>query len=695
MEKFYMMKGMPQKRRSFFAGILSAVLFTIGGNVLHAQVSSYAFQQSNGTFTPVTGGTVLGTATGNTSTTNLNSAIYPVTLPFAFQFNGQSYSALNVSTNGFITFGATTPIASYSTPISGSTAYEGAVSAFGRDISSFFNVAGQTGDIRWETIGTAPNREVVIQWTNFRPTSVATITTVYSFSFQIRLQETSNKVAVVYSSGSYLVGSTSYSSAVNQVGLRGATNTDFNNRFNDTSTSYNSSAAGTANGDDQAFHTVNATPGMPASGLTYTWTPPSCYLPSSLQVTPGSPTTSSGVMTWTSSASTASGYELYYSTTNVAPTASTVLDATNSVSVSGTTATISGLTPLTTYYVWIRTVCSSTDKSIWSPVAITLSTLCSPPAITGTSVTPTPVCLGGTATLTAAADAAATVYWYADASTTTPLSTGPTYTTPVLTATTSYWVSAGVGSTGTVGKDVPVSTSTNNGFSDVGLMFDAFSNFTLVSVDVYPVSTTSTSGTVTIALKNSAGVELQSYTANVTVSPTGALNTIPLNFAVPSGIGHRLVVTAASGMTGLIRESSTGFAYPYILPGFASINSAYTSGASNLYYYYLYNWSVSAICESARTMVTATYDSTCTMGTSEADSAGSIKVYPNPFTDVVNISDAKDLKSVSVLDMSGRMVKSVANPGRQLNLGELKSGIYILKLDFKEGLVQNIKVIKK
>src|SRR5690606_27354547 len=149
----------------------------------------------------------------------------------------QSYTSLNVSTNGFITFGATAPTTTYSTPISGSTAYEGAVSAFGRDISSFYDVAGRSGDISWEILGTAPNREVVIQWTNFRPTSLTGITSVYSFSFQIRLKETTNTVAVVYSQGDYLVGSTSYSSAINQVGLRGATNADFNNRYNDTTTS--------------------------------------------------------------------------------------------------------------------------------------------------------------------------------------------------------------------------------------------------------------------------------------------------------------------------------------------------------------------------------------------------------------------------------------------------------------------------
>ncbi|WP_027378285.1 T9SS type A sorting domain-containing protein [Chryseobacterium daeguense] len=72
-----------------------------------------------------------------------------------------------------------------------------------------------------------------------------------------------------------------------------------------------------------------------------------------------------------------------------------------------------------------------------------------------------------------------------------------------------------------------------------------------------------------------------------------------------------------------------------------------------------------------------------------------IKLYPNPFSDVLNISDIKDVKNVQITDISGRLVKTIANPGAQLHLGELKQGMYLVTLELKDGSKQTIKTIKK
>ena len=351
------------------------MLFSIFGMTLsQAQVSSYVFSQSNGSYTEITGGTVLATATGNAiGAPSLDSGVFPVTLPFPFTFNNQSYNDISVSVNGYIVFGGTAPTSS--TPISGTTVYDGAVAAFGRDINSVFDIAGKTGSLSWEVSGTAPNRVATIQWKEFRPTYSTSTTSAYTFNFQIKLYETSNVVSTVYSAGGYLVGSTSYSSTV-QIGLRGLTNADFNNRVNASTALFTSSTAGTANNSSQSFNTTVSPPGMPTEGLIYTWTPPTCYGPNApFNYTA---TTNTATVSWTAAnPAPALGYEVYYSTTNVAPDSSTILDATNSVStVAGDTdADIAGLTPATTYYVWVRSKCSTTDHSTWAP-AITFITDC-------------------------------------------------------------------------------------------------------------------------------------------------------------------------------------------------------------------------------------------------------------------------------------------------------------------------------
>ena len=323
--------------------------------ITNAQVNSYSFAQSSGTYTPLgSSATVLATAAG---TNSLDDAIYPVTLPFNVSFNNVNYSALNVSTNGFITFGATAPGTTTYSPISGTEAYTGAVAAWGRDLNAVLNIASVNGTISWGVEGTAPNREVVIQWADFRP-AYSTATSAYAFSFQIRLRETTKTIAVVYKAGSYVSGTTVVNNTA-QIGLRGTSNADFNNRNNPTTALFTASTAGTANTSTQAFNTTAATPGMPTDGLTYTWTPPSCFAPSGLVSGATSPV--SGSIGWTApTTAPANGYEYIVSTTNTTPPATTSGTATTAVSIP-----LNALVTGTTYYFWVRSICSATDKSAW------------------------------------------------------------------------------------------------------------------------------------------------------------------------------------------------------------------------------------------------------------------------------------------------------------------------------------------
>lgn len=72
-----------------------------------------------------------------------------------------------------------------------------------------------------------------------------------------------------------------------------------------------------------------------------------------------------------------------------------------------------------------------------------------------------------------------------------------------------------------------------------------------------------------------------------------------------------------------------------------------------------------------------------------------IKAYPNPFTEVLMLSDVTHVKSISISDISGRLIKMIDQPTSTLQLGELKSGLYMITLQMKDGSKKTIKAIKK
>jgi hypothetical protein len=686
MKYFYKILFGYERRKSLRGAFCLSML--VAASTAGAQVSSYGFSQSAGTFMPISG-TALGAATGNTSTTNLNSNVYPLTLPFDFVFNGTAYNTLNVSTNGFLTFGATAPGTTTTTPISSTTAYEGAVSVFGRDLSSVFDIGGATGDISSEITGTAPNREAVIQWKNFRPSSSTSTTAAYTFSFQARLQETSNVIQMVYSSGNYLIGNTTVS-GTSQIGLRGTAATDFNTRLNGTALEFVNSTPGTTNTSTQAFNTANSIPGMPSAGLTYVWTPPTCYAPSGL--TGGTTTNDSAALSWTASPSSPSGYDIYYSTTNTAPTSSTTPTNQN---LPGTSASVGSLAPSTAYYVWIRSNCGGGNTSIWSQQPIQVITQCLPPSVLTTAGAT--VCPNVPATLSATADTGATLTWYDAATAGNVVGTGASFTTPALSSTTPYYVTASTSGTASTGLTNAISTS---GYTlDAGLLFDVYSTTTISGVYVYPMGTGA--GTVEIAIQNgnvSPAVTIQTITVNLTGSAAPYVKTlVPLNFTVPPGSNYKLMMlTRSGGVSSLVRESGGSWgSYPMTVPGALSITAGnLTANSPTTSYYYFYDWQISSKCESVRTTVTATVDAAC-LSTSEVNAREQLKVYPNPFKDIITITDIDKVKSVQVFDVSGRMLKTIDNPSREIDLGDLKSGLYILNLNMKNGTANRIKAIKK
>lgn len=379
--------------------------------------SAYAFSQSTGTYTPITGGTVVANSIPGSGTTYLDDVSFSLQpIPFTFIFNGASYTDFTINTNGFISFGTTIPAGATYSPISSTTAFAGCATAFARDsdgrfllqaattagsniltaVTKFGGVivgeeitatnipagttitgfdigaatitlsanatatgAAQTcvvysAEIRTETLGTAPNRIHVIQFKNFKRYGSGTYFGEL-YNCQIRLYETTNVVEVMY--GNYIGFTTS---TTGQVGLRGATNADYKNRT--TTTDWSATTAGATNA---ATCTLSATV-YPASGLTFIYTPPLTpgdpYGPSPANLATGIAITTN--LGWTFGANT-DNYDLFFDVVN--PPLTKVVD--NGVATNpGSYDPPADLNYLTPYYwqVIAKNASGNTNGAVWS-----------------------------------------------------------------------------------------------------------------------------------------------------------------------------------------------------------------------------------------------------------------------------------------------------------------------------------------
>src|SRR5205085_10335601 len=186
--------------------IYALIFFVLGlASILHAQVSNYGFTQTAGSFTPISGGILLGN-TGSDDEYFVDPANpaggFTATGPgfpigFNFIYDNQSFDRVGIRNDGWIGLGqsAVNPSVNLSstsayTPLSSAVAIappqlRSRIVAMGRDL------AAQAGSsLRIETIGSAPNRTLVIQWINYSKWN----NTGDDFNFQIRLNETSNTI---------------------------------------------------------------------------------------------------------------------------------------------------------------------------------------------------------------------------------------------------------------------------------------------------------------------------------------------------------------------------------------------------------------------------------------------------------------------------------------------------------------------
>ncbi|HUH26419.1 MAG TPA: hypothetical protein VLY87_07315, partial [Flavobacterium sp.] len=188
--------------RKMYLLFLTLLLSFVG----YGQIKSYTFTQSNGTYQELsTNKTILAEATANSGAGSFDTESWNVNLPFNFVYGTTTVNSCNVNSNGYLVFGAIS--SSGTTPISSATVYDGAISAWARDINGAYDPSFESS-VSWGVIGTAPNRVFVVQYKNVRPTYSVSATAIHLMNYQIRLAETTNTVQIVYGPNSAFLGTT-------------------------------------------------------------------------------------------------------------------------------------------------------------------------------------------------------------------------------------------------------------------------------------------------------------------------------------------------------------------------------------------------------------------------------------------------------------------------------------------------------
>ncbi len=370
---------------------------------------------------------------------------------------------------------------------------------------------------------------------------------------------------------------------------------------------------------------------------------PTCDVPTGLNT---SAITSSGAtLAWTSPATApANGYEIYYSTSNTAPTGATVPTITG---VMTTSQNLGSLSAATTYYVWVRSKCSASDLSQWSSSAV-FTTLCSSfsaPFTENFNSGAAPNCWS-----TSSTNNTGYALWQFGSST---QDYGTTYSAAGQNNTAGQFAYVDASSPYTGVHDVTLMTPMVNltGLTNPALEFRWFKNH---GTGVNPTSQPAyDNNKLTVDIKDVNSSTWETIFADTSNASTWRTVSLVLPAAyIGKTVQVRFVVDKD--------VAGNGYFYDNLLLDDISLKESTILATNEL-----------------------------------KDTKNYIKVYPNPFADVLNISNIANVKNVLVTDIAGRLVKTIANPISELHLGELKQGMYLVTLEMKDGSRQTIKAIKK
>ncbi len=350
------------------------------------------------------------------------------------------------------------------------------------------------------------------------------------------------------------------------------------------------------------------------------WEPkPTCFAPTNVVLSNATSATVNAA--WTAPGSIpASGYDIYYSTDSTPPTSST------QPSIQGITAnpyTIQGLNSATTYYIWIRSRCSSTDQSAWSNVSSVL-TLCAP--------------------------------------VTTLSENFDSYATGLLTNAPCWGrIATGIAS---------VNINGNGALSGSRHVLQRSISAGDIAIAVLPEMSNINAGTHSLKFNAYCSANTGKLEVGYMTNPTDAstftliqqLNITNTSYAPTTGSSEYVV------------------AIPNTVPAGArlAVRNTYTVSGNSQYYWDNISWAP-----------------TQSMGVSDVTAKSKPDIYLNPFTDIIHITDVKNLQSVMIYDASGQHIREIRNFENPISLKDLTSGLYMIRKTMKDGTSRTVKAIKK
>ena len=83
-----------------------------------------------------------------------------------------------------------------------------------------------------------------------------------------------------------------------------------------------------------------------------------------------------------------------------------------------------------------------------------------------------------------------------------------------------------------------------------------------------------------------------------------------------------------------------------------------------------------------------------TVGVNELKSANNLSIYPNPVENSFNLEIEEDVLSISIYDLSGKLILRKLNPNKNVGVSTLVSGIYFVRIELDDKVL-TMKMIKR